>query len=276
MTALTAHDRLLRRHTLRAAVVAETALHVGTGEAGATGATEMPVARDGRGRPYIPGSSFRGALRSGLESLLRGLERTEVRACDPFDKSLDSALVSCAQTVQEKRKEWRDRQEEITEAESFDLAAGASCAICRLFGHLFLASRVRVADLSLASAGEAPTYVRDGVGLDRDLRTAARNILYSFEAVAAGAHFELRLSIENAEDHELGLLLIGLDLFSEGFARLGGKGARGLGMVKIEQPAVHCRTAEDFFRGADGASVPPDALAGLREAARAHYLGGDV
>jgi CRISPR/Cas system CSM-associated protein Csm3 (group 7 of RAMP superfamily) len=73
------HDRLIHRLSFRGALVADSAIHVGTGQPGAEEATDMPVARDGRGAPYIPGSSFRGAFRSSLESLLRGLDRAEIR-----------------------------------------------------------------------------------------------------------------------------------------------------------------------------------------------------
>lgn len=182
------HDRLIHRHALRAQLVTETALHVGTSEsARQMAATDLPVARDGRGSPYIPGSSFRGALRSGLESLLRGLARDGQRVCDPFvredaDGKVAEEAWSCGDRV---RKERADLVE-IREQEAFDLAWKQSCAICRLFGHVFLASRVRVADLfMLAEADDRSTYIRDGVGLDRDLRTASPGILYNFEAVPA-------------------------------------------------------------------------------------------
>ncbi len=269
------HARLSHRHTLRAELVTRTALHVGTSEAARQmAATDLPVARDGRGSPYIPGSSFRGALRSGLEALLRGVAREGQRVCDPFVREelrggeVDEATWSCGDRV---RKERADRQ--IAEQEAFDLAWERSCAVCRLFGHLFLASRVRVADLfMLAEADDSSTYIRDGVGLDRDLRTAARAILYNFEAVPAATRFGLRLEIDNTADHELGLLMIGLDLFNEGFARVGGKGSRGLGAVEVEGLEIRRRTAVNFFDGAGGTALTD--LAPLRAAARDHYVGG--
>lgn len=271
------HDRLIHRHALRADLVTETALHIGTSEAGRQmAATDLPVARDGRGAPYIPGSSFRGALRSSLESLLRGVGGEELRVCDPFSREVagqppDEEAWSCGDRV---RKE-RENIPEITEKMAFELAWEKSCAICRLFGHIFLASRVRVADLfMLGEADDSSTYIRDGVGLDRDLRTASRGILYNFEAVPAQARFGLRIDIDNAEPHELGLLLVGLELFTEGFARVGGKGSRGLGGARVENLTIGGRTAQDFFSG--GGGTPETDLTALRTAASDHYVAGRV
>jgi len=268
------HHKLVNRYSLSAAVVCETALHVGTSTTGDPfEGSDLPVARDGRKRPFIPGSSFRGVLRSGLESLLRGLEAPDVRVCDLFERGKEHPERSCSERTQARRKDVKDRGEEMTEARAFELAWEESCEVCRLFGQLFLASRLRVADLPLISEG-VRTYVRDGVGLDRDLRTAAKGILYDFEAVPAGAGFRLRMEVENAEPHEVGLLLTGLDLFGEGFLALGGKSARGLGLVRVEAVELIRRRAKDFFEGTGAEPLPPEELGGLKTAARERYAGG--
>lgn len=267
------HDRLHHRYSLRGAVVFDGAVHVGTGEMGGVlSATDMPVARDGQGLPYLPGSSLRGALRAGVESLLRGLSRSELRVCDPFDTGEKSQDRSCSERIKDARAERADFKED----EAFTLAWDNSCEVCKLFGSSFLASRVRIADLPLASElDEAPIYVRDGVGLDRDLRTASRRILYSFEAVSVGARFDLKIDFENAEPYEMGLLLVGLDLFKDGLAAVGGKRSRGLGAAGVEDLVVVRKAAEDFFTGSAGVELGLQELADFRQAARAHYLEGN-
>ncbi|HSL83376.1 MAG TPA: CRISPR-associated RAMP protein Csx7 [Thermoanaerobaculia bacterium] len=276
MTERVGHHRLVNRYTITGALVCETALHIGSGGADeGLSASDLPIARDGRDRPYVPGSSFRGSFRATLESLLRGLGSAEVRVCDLFETVGSSSDRSCAEAVKDKREELKKTSEGMTEAKAFELAWDESCAVCRLFGQLFLASRVRVADLPLLDDGSASgTYVRDGVGLDRDLRTAAAGILYNFEAVPAGARFGLRLEIENADDHEAGLILTGLDLVSGGLFTLGGKSARGLGGVRAQELKVVRRTARDFFEGAGSEPLPPEELERLRSAARDHYVRG--
>ncbi len=272
------HSRLLSRHSFRGALVCDTAVHVGTGDRTDVFATsDMPVARDGAGRPYIPGSSFRGAFRAGLESLLRGLEGGDspVRVCDPLRQE-GTAEPSCSERVRAKRQQ----KKSLTEDLAFRLAWDESCPVCRIFGHSFLASRVWIGDLKLSTQPDkAQTYLRDGVGLDRDLRSAAKGILYNFEAVPADARFDLRLEVENAEDHELGLLLTGLGLFEDGFIGIGGKRARGLGMASIRDLLVTRKVAGDFFRAGEeaaaaGAALDPKALAACRRRAHEHYVEG--
>jgi len=268
------HHRLERRHSLIGTLECESALHVGAGSGSGSGGavgSDSPVARDGRGRPYIPGSSFRGALRASLEALLRGLDQSRFRVCNPFEKGQDAEDLSCSERVYQERKD----REAITETEALKLAWEGSCPICRLFGQLFLASRVRIADLPLDLDGPSgDTYVRDGVGLDRDLRTAATGILYDFEAVPPGATFTLRMEVENAEDHEIGLLLTGLDLLNQGLFTLGGKGSRGLGSVRVVSFEIRARTARDFFDGAKPEPLSTAQLDALRGAARSFYVEG--
>ena len=274
MTEAVGHHKLVTRYSLVAGVVCDTALHVGTSTTGDPfGASDLPVARDGLNRPFIPGSSFRGVLRSGLESLLRGLEAPGVRVCDPFETDSENDELSCSERTNARRKAAKSDAVGMTEARAFEFAWEESCEVCRLFGQLFLASRIRVSDLALVS-NDTRTYVRDGVGLDRDLRTAAHGILYNFEAVPAGARFELRMEIENAAPHEMGLILTGLELFGEGFLAVGGKSARGLGLTRVEALRLTRRTAQDFFAGTGKEPLAAEELDALRAAARQHYVAG--
>ena len=56
-------------------LVAQTGLRVGAaGQAAEPAAPDLPVMKDARERPFIPGSSLRGALRSHIERIVRTLE----------------------------------------------------------------------------------------------------------------------------------------------------------------------------------------------------------
>jgi CRISPR/Cas system CSM-associated protein Csm3 (group 7 of RAMP superfamily) len=50
-----------------------TALRVSAGRSTEPIGSDLPVIKDVLGRPLIPGASFKGALRSRLESFLRGI-----------------------------------------------------------------------------------------------------------------------------------------------------------------------------------------------------------
>src|SRR5689334_20300868 len=55
------------------ALVARTGLRIGAGRDTDVAGHDLPVMRDPNGRPFIPGSSFKGVLRAQIESLLRSL-----------------------------------------------------------------------------------------------------------------------------------------------------------------------------------------------------------
>ena len=106
---------------------------------------------DGSEKPYIPGSSLKGVLRSLAEAILRA--RGE-RVHDPWD----------------------------FEAAKKEAEGGSFCLICGIFGSTKLASHVRVYDAY--PDGEAPTFVKTGVGINRDFRGVQPGILYTEEQVA--------------------------------------------------------------------------------------------
>ena len=80
--------RLDSRLRLFGRLVTKTGLHVGAAEGAGLDIADMPVIKDGRGLPFIPGSSLKGVLRSTVESLVRaaGNENARLWACDSLDE----------------------------------------------------------------------------------------------------------------------------------------------------------------------------------------------
>ncbi|MEM2913994.1 MAG: RAMP superfamily CRISPR-associated protein, partial [Candidatus Bathyarchaeia archaeon] len=58
--------------------------------------------------------------------------------------------------------------------------------------------------------------------------------LFDFEVVPPGNRFSLEILVENPEDYELGMLVLGFDFLNNGLALLGGGTSRGLGRVRFE------------------------------------------
>jgi CRISPR/Cas system CSM-associated protein Csm3 (group 7 of RAMP superfamily) len=75
---------------------------------------------------------------------------------------------------------------------------------------------------------------RDGVAIDRDTETASEGKLYDYQVVPGGTDFDFKAVVENAEDWELGLLMIGLNQFETEKIPLGGGRSRGLGVVRLD------------------------------------------
>ncbi len=223
-------DTFDRRLRLEGVLATRTGLHVGAGESGDPLATDSPVVRNASGVPFVPGSSLKGVVRSASESLFRGAA--------PRPDAGEEELWSCDH-IASKPCVSHDRLKEIQRRHDKDPRAaaeqiwGASCTVCRLFGSLALASRVRFPDRRLA--GLAPLLeLRNGVGIDRDKELAASGVLYDFEAVPPETPFRLTVILDNYEDWEAGLLLYLFEQLDQGSLALGGKTSRGLGQVRIE------------------------------------------
>lgn len=224
-------DTFQSRLTVAGYLVAQSALRIGTGRVSTFTGSELPVIRDARGQPFIPGSSFKGALRSHLESLVRGMTSPTVElthlACDPTGSENEVCLDT--NRMQELKESYKDDDKQLTEAIMHE-----SCLLCQTFGSSWLASPVRARDLSVV-AGEwfEQFQVRDGVAIDRDKGTVAEGP-YDYELVPAGTRFELHITAENLADWQRGLLWLGLRSLERGDVALGGFTSRGLGWVRLD------------------------------------------
>lgn len=201
-----------------------TALRISAGRSSEPIGSDLPVIKDVFGNPLIPGSSFKGALRSRLESFLRGINPN--LAANPAIEE-EWSITSKAM------KELKDRYDD-DEALTREIIQQTDLA-SRLFGSPWIASKFQVRDLTVLSDTWFGQYQeRDGVAIDRDTETAADGKLYDFQVVPASTQFEFRAVVENAEEWELGLLMIGLHQFETEQIPLGGGRSRGLGVVKLE------------------------------------------
>jgi CRISPR-associated RAMP protein (TIGR02581 family) len=206
-----------------------TALRVGAGKSTDPTSSDMPVMKDALGCPLIPGSSFKGAMRSRLESFMRGINID--LANDP------SELVSSL---------WMNRVKELKDLASNDKSSkadekltqaliGITDRVSLLFGSPWIAGKLQIQDLHVLPEIWFGQYQeRDGVSIERDTETAADGRKYDFQVVPAGTQFSFKAIVENASPAELGLLMIGLTQFENEMIPLGGGTSRGLGVVKLE------------------------------------------
>lgn len=213
--------------TITATLVTRTALRVGAGRVTAPTGTALPIVKDWRGRPFIPGASFKGALRARTEALVRAVVPGKWGACNLFD---DKETCLPRQEVSELQKKAQERGDQWLAGELLP----KTCLTCATFGAPWLASSLRVKDLSIEEATWlGQTEVRNGVAIDRDTETVSGTKLYDYEVLPAGTRFTFELVLENAEDWQRGLLLAGLAAFERGEAALGGFRSRGLGWAQL-------------------------------------------
>ena len=194
-------------------LVAVTGVRVGmSAESAMPTATDLPVIKDANGRPFIPGSSLRGAVRAHIERIVRAFEPSVGNgkgALDPIDVRKYNSLYD------------GKSEEQIFEVSS---------RVDQVFGSPKRASRVRFTDQPLLTEGAEPE-LRDSVAIDREKESVANK--YDFEAMPAGVRFALEIVAENLDDAELGLLLLGIRELERGNIRIGGFKGRGLGVVQL-------------------------------------------
>ena len=218
-----------------------TALRISAGRSTEPIGSDLPVIKDALGKPLIPGSSFKGALRSRLESFLRGID-PELAANPAIESewSITNERLKgrngIKEEIEEELKQYPEKERSakrdslLTEKiiNETDLAS-------LLFGSPWIASKFQVRDLTVQPDAWLGQYQeRDGVAIDRDTETAADGKLYDYQVVPAATPFDFKAVVENAHDWELGLLMIGLHQFEIEQIPLGGGRSRGLGVVKLE------------------------------------------
>ncbi|MCZ2077761.1 MAG: type III-A CRISPR-associated RAMP protein Csm3 [Bryobacteraceae bacterium] len=252
----------------------DTGLHIGAGKGQLEiGGADNPVVKDAFGRPYIPGSSLRGRLRSLLEQ--------------SSGMAIPSELVYLSKRKgQEVRIHQSDRPDDV-----ICLLFGRNPGrIERVSGEALESSVATPARLTVYDAPLVPesitvqmrenlddelTEVKSENAIDRITSQANPRTL---ERVPAGARFHIRmvLDILCEEDRELlPRLAEGLRLLEDD--TLGGGGSRGSGRVHFSGLKMVWRGKEFYSSGAAetellaGADVP-----GLQSLANEAGLAGKL
>lgn len=237
-TANTKHIRLVGRVFVRFDIEAVTGLHIGGSDVGVEiGGVDKTVIRDKlTNRPYIPGSSLKGKVRSLLEKY-HGLEQ---------NKKINKGFIhSC-----EKK------------------APYDNCDLCQVFGvagdsEFGTPTRLIVRDAFMSASSAAKlnqaqtdlpfTEVKTEVAIDRVTSAANPRQL---ERVPAGAIFggdqqaEIVYGLYEGDDCNLGddikrlaVIVEGLSLLEDDY--LGGAGSRGSGKVKFINFKVMAKIRKD-------------------------------
>jgi CRISPR-associated protein Csm3 len=212
-------------YTFRGELQLRGALHIGSGDG--DDRTDATVVRDSRGNPYVPGSSLRGALRAAVQRHSKTLlDLDPIRDEDKL-RAVEKDLGALSE----------ERKVELLTASDKKLND-----VERLFGTTMWASPLTIADLPLIDAQREIGEIRHGVGIDRDTGAAAEGLKYDFEVLPRGYRFQLhmRCEIDGAHDGAwTRLLALGLRLLEVGELPLGGRAARGVGLVQLTGLTVY-------------------------------------
>jgi len=232
MSSHTAETRLglIGKLLLEGEMICETGLHIGAGKGSLDlGGADNPVVKDAFGRPYVPGSSLRGKLRSLLEqsaglvaapdliylSRRRGQEVRIHQSDEPGD---EIGLLF-------------GRNPGRVERVSGDAVETTTATPARLTVYDALLEIDSITESMRENLDDELTEVKSENAIDRlTCQSSARTL----ERVPAGAKFRVRLVLDILcpEDRELAPKVAeGLRLLEDD--ALGGGGSRGSGRIRF-------------------------------------------
>ena len=207
-------SKFKNRYIITGELEVKNALHIGSGEV--EGDKDAPFVKRGVNGDnndfYIPGSSFRGYLRSKLE----GLINLELKADGKTLSELHiMALFGYTNLTNE---EGQKEMQNILGTKSHKNLKSAM-------------GRIHIADMPILT--EEKEVTRDGIKIDRNTGTTEDKGKFDYNVLSEGAKFKFTMTLENVEKYELDLLRIALQFMSDGDI-FGGKTSRGIGKCKLE------------------------------------------
>src|SRR5438445_9251546 len=239
--------KLIGKLILEGALHCETGLHIGAGKGSLEiGGSDNPVVKDAAGRPYIPGSSLRGKIRSLLEQF--------------SGVAIPSEMVYISRR---KGQEVRIHQSDKPDDDICLLFGRNAGRMERVTGepldsHNASPARLAVFDAPLEMDSITPpmrenlddelTEVKSENAIDRITSQANPRTL---ERVPAGARFRVRFIMDVLCDEDAPLfshLLQGMRLLEDD--ALGGGGSRGSGRVRFSNLNLVWRNREYYASGA--------------------------
>jgi CRISPR-associated protein Csm3 len=246
--------KLIGKLILEGVMHCESGLHVGAGKGSLEiGGSDNPVVKDSFGRPYVPGSSLRGRIRSLLEQAT-GL-------------AVPGELVYLSKR---KGQEVRIHQSDRPDDEICLLFGRSPGRMEKAGGDYIESNHASPARLSVFDApldadsitqqmrenlDDELTEVKSENSIDRITSQANPR---TFERVPAGARFHVRFVVDMLCDEDaplFGLLVQGLRLLEDD--ALGGGGSRGSGRVRFSSLKLAWRGKGYYAAGASEQELVP-------------------
>lgn len=263
MSSHTANTKLglIGKLLLDGEMICETGLHIGAGKGSLDlGGADNPVVKDAFGRPYVPGSSLRGRIRSLLEQAgglvaptdliyLSRRRGQEVRI-HQSDAPGDEVGLLFGRNP--------GRMDRVS-GDSFESTAASPARLTAYDAPLELDS---ITQQMRENLDDELTEVKSENSIDR---ITAQSNARTLERVPAGAKFRVRfvLDILCEEDRELVASFVqGLRLLEDD--ALGGGGSRGSGRVSFTNWKLTWR-AKGFYAAGDPEQVLVDAAPSTAE-----------
>ncbi|MCG3109165.1 hypothetical protein L3N51_01455 [Metallosphaera sp. J1] len=196
---------------------ADSPVAVGTGERGPL----KEVIKDVDGRPYIPGSSWKGVFRSAGERIARA---RGLRVCSGLTND------NCLKNQRLDRTFMDQLRRDVEEAKG--TIWNHTCINCKIFGTMSVLAQVRFLD-SISTDFKINT--RAMIAISRKDGAVAGRALVTLEYVDVGSHFPFTLYTYNLPNYALGYLVRIMEGIHTHVVQVGGNKSRGFGFLSFER-----------------------------------------
>lgn len=210
--------------------------------------------RNDSGRPYLPGSSLKGVLRSRAEYIANSLNGS-LGTCHLFAPQLrrhvdEETLLAyrrmpCGHRMSLRVADGERRGQPLPETARYRDA----CPACQLFGHTLLAGRISVTDFS--AIDEPKTSENPHIAVDRITSGVAADKLFQMEYVT-GTRFKGAVTVQNFSLWQLGWLGFLVKDLRAGLITVGHKRTSGAGRIDLDDLTIELRSIAGNSRPADG------------------------
>jgi CRISPR-associated RAMP protein (TIGR02581 family) len=221
-----AFEKLKEIYEIEVEYTTKSSLAILAGREAAFTAIDQVVTLVG-GKPVIPGSSIKGAIRSTLESILS--EKGE-RVCVP--------LSAIPKDFSRNPEEYAKRIGRIPPCEP---RRKEPCPVCQIFGAADLAARAMFMDAR--PVGEPHLTDRTHVAITRDNKAAAEGKLMQVQTIDAGAQFRGIIRVVNPEPWQIGAVLVSISSLE--MLGLGAKKSAGYGEIETKIISIKRKVLKD-------------------------------
>lgn len=166
---------------------------------------------------YLPGSSLKGAIRAHSEKIIRSLGEDK-RPKSPEKLWASNPVSDNFDYLKNETSQNKYRLSSFTD---------------QLFGHVYLASRLRIEDAYPTDTKALKLEERNGIAIDRVFGSTIKGALFNYQ-VCTGGEFQTTIHLKNFTLPQLALIGLVLRDLNEGWFGIGFAKSRGMGSVKVK------------------------------------------
>lgn len=205
------------KYEINGELLVMTALHIGSGlDDGVSDAPCVKLSKNGS--YYIPGSSFRGYLRTKMERYVS--DKNEYIIFFGEEQITKDDVNDLFGYVDETSKKSKSTKIYIQDM-------------------MILTDTKKSKNSKDYNEQDITSVKRDGIKISRKTGTTEDGTKFDYDVITRGNIFDFKITVENATKKQLSLLFISLnEIFSEDGDLIGGKTSRGIGRCRVENVSL--------------------------------------